>query len=145
MNTFAMLHFIRPYWLLLLPLVIILPWWWHRSRRPSGDWTRVCDPHLLRWLSVKQSDEKSRGGGRWLAGMALLISLSVFRVKMSVHYTAQAQCTCFTALRLPISFQRLAAITGLKTNWGVTTLLSSLRSSAGEPVHSSCTRMVAKS
>jgi len=75
MNTFTLLHFIRPYWLLLLPLVIILPWWWHRSRRPSGDWSRVCDPHLLRWLSVKQASEKSRGGGRWLAAMALLICI----------------------------------------------------------------------
>ena len=75
MNTFTLLHFIRPYWLLLLPLVIILPWWWHRSRRPSGDWSRVCDPHLLRWLSVTQANEKSRGGGRWLAAMALLICI----------------------------------------------------------------------
>ena len=75
MNTFTLLHFIRPYWLLLLPLVIILPWWWHRSRRPSGDWSRVCDPHLLRWLSVTQAGEKSRGGGRWLAALALLICI----------------------------------------------------------------------
>jgi Ca-activated chloride channel family protein len=75
MNTFTLLHFIRPYWLFLLPLVIILPWWWHRSRRPSGDWSRVCDPHLLRWLSVTQAGEKSRGGGRWLAALALLICI----------------------------------------------------------------------
>jgi Ca-activated chloride channel family protein len=75
MNTFTLLHFIRPYWLLLLPLVIVLPWWWHRSRRPSGDWSRVCDPHLLRWLSVAQAGEKSRGGGRWLAALALLICI----------------------------------------------------------------------
>ena len=75
MNALALLHFIRPYWLLLLPLVIVLPWWWHRSRRPSGDWSRVCDEHLLRWLSVKQAGEKSRGGGRWLAAAALLICI----------------------------------------------------------------------
>jgi Ca-activated chloride channel family protein len=75
MNAFELLHFIRPYWLLLLPLVFILPWWWYRSRRPSGDWSRVCDPHLLRWLSVKQAGEKSRGGGRWLAAVALLICI----------------------------------------------------------------------
>ncbi len=75
MNALSLLHFIRPYWLLLLPLVILLPWWWHRSRRPSGDWSRVCDEHLLRWLSVKQAHEKSRGGGRWLAASALLICI----------------------------------------------------------------------
>lgn len=75
MSALSLLHFIRPYWLLLLPLVIVLPWWWHRGRRPSGDWTRVCDEHLLRWLSVKQAGEKSRGGGRWLAAAALLICI----------------------------------------------------------------------
>jgi len=75
MNAFTLLHFIRPYWLLLLPLVIVLPWWWHRSRRPSGDWSQVCDPHLLRWLSVRQAGEKSRGGGRWLAAATLLICI----------------------------------------------------------------------
>ena len=75
MSEFALVHFIRPYWLLLLPLAVFLPWLWKRARRPSGDWMAVCDPHLLRWLSVSQASEKSRGGGRWLAGAAILISI----------------------------------------------------------------------
>lgn len=75
MSELALLHFIRPWWLLLLPLAVILPWLWRRTRRPSGDWTRACDPHLLRWLSVSQADGRSRGGGRWLAGAAVLISI----------------------------------------------------------------------
>jgi Ca-activated chloride channel family protein len=75
MSELALLHFIRPWWLLLLPLAVILPWLWRRTRRPSGDWTRACDPHLLRWLSVSQADGRSRGGGRWLAGTAVLISI----------------------------------------------------------------------
>ena len=75
MSEFALLHFIRPYWLLLLPLVVFLPWLWKRARRPSGDWMAVCDPHLLRWLSVSQAGGKSGGGGRWLAGTAVLISI----------------------------------------------------------------------
>jgi Ca-activated chloride channel family protein len=73
MNEFDALHFIRPLWLLLLPLVVILPWVWKRTRRPAGDWSKVCDPHLLRWLSVKQVTEQSRRGGPWLAALALLI------------------------------------------------------------------------
>jgi Ca-activated chloride channel family protein len=73
MSEFDFFHFIRPLWLLLLPLVIILPWLWKRSRQPSGDWARVCDPHLLRWLSVKQSSTERKGLGQWLAGLALLI------------------------------------------------------------------------
>ena len=75
MSELALLHFIRPWWLLLLPLAVILPWLWRRTRRPSGDWTRACDPHLLRWLSVSQADGRSRSGGRWLAGTAGLISI----------------------------------------------------------------------
>jgi len=75
MNLFDVLHFIRPYWLLLLPLVVLLPWWWRRGRRPSGDWERVCDPHLLQWLSVRQADEQVRSGGPWLAAAALLICI----------------------------------------------------------------------
>jgi len=73
MNEFDALHFIRPLWLLLLPLVVILPWVWKRTRRPAGDWSKVCDPHLLRWLSVKQVTEQGRRGGPWLSALALLI------------------------------------------------------------------------
>jgi Ca-activated chloride channel family protein len=73
MNEFDTLHFIRPLWLFLLPLVVILPWAWKRTRRPAGDWSRVCDPHLLRWLSVRQVTEQGRQGGHWLAALALLI------------------------------------------------------------------------
>jgi Ca-activated chloride channel family protein len=73
MNEFDALHFIRPLWLLLLPLVVILPWAWRRTRRPAGDWSKACDPHLLRWLSVKQVTEQGRHGGPWLAALALLV------------------------------------------------------------------------
>jgi hypothetical protein len=41
------LHFIRPLWLSLLPLAVIMPLLWRHLRRPSGDWSKVCDVHLL--------------------------------------------------------------------------------------------------
>jgi Ca-activated chloride channel family protein len=78
MNGLEALHFIRPLWLWLLPLAVLLPWWWQRSRRPAGDWARVCDPHLLRWLSVEQGGASARAlrrAGPWLAGLALLIAI----------------------------------------------------------------------
>jgi Ca-activated chloride channel family protein len=78
MNGFDALHFIRPLWLYLLPLAVLVPWWWQRGRRPAGDWARVCDPHLLRWLSVEQGGERARAArraGPWLAGLALLITI----------------------------------------------------------------------
>ena len=73
MTPFETIHFIRPLWLLLLPLAALLPWLWHRSRRPAGDWSRVCDAHLLRWLSVEQGQSGRRRAGPWLAALALLL------------------------------------------------------------------------
>jgi Ca-activated chloride channel family protein len=75
MTSFETVHFIRPLWLLLLPLAVLLPWLWHRSRRPAGDWSRVCDAHLLRWLSVQQGRAGRRRAGPWLAALALLIAI----------------------------------------------------------------------
>ena len=74
-SAIGMLHFIRPSWLLLLPLAIMLPLLWRFLRRPSGDWARVCDPHLLRWLSVGQEEGQNRKFGYWLSGLGLLIAL----------------------------------------------------------------------
>ena len=68
------LHFIRPLWLALLPLAVILPLVWRRLRRPSGDWSKVCDAHLLRWLSVGNGAEKPSRFGPWLAGLVWLIA-----------------------------------------------------------------------
>jgi len=67
-------NLIRPAWLLALPLCVLLPLAWRRLRRPSGDWARVCDPHLLRWLSVGEASTPSRGLGAWLAGLVLLLA-----------------------------------------------------------------------
>lgn len=75
MSEFALMHFIRPAWLLALPLAILLPWWWKRFRRPAGDWEKVCDPHLLRWLSVSQGGGgRSSNRGGILAGLAITIA-----------------------------------------------------------------------
>jgi len=64
-------HFIRPAWLLALPLAVLLPWMWRHLRRPSGDWARVVDPHLLRWLSVGETTRRGSGVGAWVAGAVL--------------------------------------------------------------------------
>jgi Ca-activated chloride channel family protein len=68
------LHFIRPLWLVLVPLAVILPLLWRHLRRPSGDWSRVCDAHLLRWLSVGDAAAKPSRFGPWLAGLVWLIA-----------------------------------------------------------------------
>lgn len=74
MTEFLPLHFIRPAWLLALPLAVVLPWLWRHLRRPSGDWARVCDPHLLKWLSVGEAARQRRGAGAWVAGGVLALS-----------------------------------------------------------------------
>jgi len=75
MNGLDWIHFIRPLWLSALPLAVLLPWLWRRSRRPSGDWERVCDPHLLRWLSHQEAAGGARrSGGHWLAGATLALA-----------------------------------------------------------------------
>jgi len=68
------LHFIRPGWLLLLPLAILIPVLWRRLRRPSGDWSRVCDAHLLRWLSVGKAAAHPSRFGPWIAGLVWLVA-----------------------------------------------------------------------
>jgi Ca-activated chloride channel family protein len=68
------LHFIRPGWLWLTPLAVLLPLMWRRLRRPSGDWGKVCDAHLLRWLSVGSAAARSSRSGPWLVGAAWLLA-----------------------------------------------------------------------
>ncbi len=68
------LHFIRPGWLLLLPLAILIPVLWRRLRRPSGDWSRVCDDHLLRWLSVGKASAQPGRFGPWVAGLVWMVA-----------------------------------------------------------------------
>ena len=45
-------HFIRPEWLLLLPLVIGVWWLWRRSSDPLRGWREQMDPDFLDVLSV---------------------------------------------------------------------------------------------
>lgn len=46
------LHFIRPWWLLLVPLGPALVWLWHRRADPRAQWRAVIAPHLLAALTV---------------------------------------------------------------------------------------------
>lgn len=74
-NVQDLIHFIRPWWLVALPLAVLLPWWWRHVRRPSGDWERVCDPHLLRWLSRQETSMTRGKRGHWLGGVAMAIAV----------------------------------------------------------------------
>jgi len=49
-------HFIRPLWLLLLPIGPLLLWWWGRRNDPLQRWKGMIAPHLLAHLVVGDSE-----------------------------------------------------------------------------------------
>lgn len=49
-------HFIRPLWLLLLPLGPVLLWWWQRRNDPLQRWKGMIAPHLLAHLVVGDNE-----------------------------------------------------------------------------------------
>jgi Ca-activated chloride channel family protein len=63
--VFSNFHFIRPEWLLLMPLVIGLWWLWWRRSDPLRGWREQMDPDLLKALSVGH-ESVTRGPARWL-------------------------------------------------------------------------------
>ncbi len=72
---FSALHFIRPWWLICLPLALMVPAAWRFYRRPSGDWQKVCDAHLLRWLSVGKQSAAPGWKGTILAATVMAVSV----------------------------------------------------------------------
>ena len=87
------LHFIRPLWLLCLPLAVVLPLAWRQFRRPSGDWSKVCDAHLLRWLSVGERSSKPSRLGFFLS----IICLALVVLALSGPSWQQLPDTSFSA------------------------------------------------
>jgi len=68
------LHWIRPLWLLLIPLVWVLAVLLRSRRRAGGDWAQACDAHLLNWLSGAEAGP-NRNLVIWL--LAGLLSLAL--------------------------------------------------------------------
>lgn len=69
-------HFIRPEWLLLLPLVIGLWWLWRRRSDPLHGWREQMDPDLLKALLVG-GEAVTHGPARWLLVAWLLAVVAV--------------------------------------------------------------------
>ncbi len=77
MIDFALFHFLRPWWLALIPGAGLLVWW---LRRPTADlraWEQICDPQLLQFLTCGEGGKSARlpllltGFGWLLACLAL--------------------------------------------------------------------------
>mgnify|MGYP003610668306 CR=1 FL=1 len=69
-------HFIRPYGLLLVPLLIGLWWFWQRRTHPLRGWQEQMVPHLLEALVVGHTSTQLRTG-RWLIVAWLLAALAI--------------------------------------------------------------------
>ena len=61
-------HFLRPFWLLALPFLILLIGGMARAARQGGDWSQYCDPELLPHILVSQASRQS-SRPLWLAGL----------------------------------------------------------------------------
>ena len=73
MDIFA-LHWIRPQWLLLIPLVwlgVVFAW---RQHKAGGDWARIADAHLLKFLGGGEA-QKSRHTLAGLVATGLTLAL----------------------------------------------------------------------
>ncbi len=97
-------HFLRPVWLLLIPVGAMLLW---LLRRPGGSmraWSQVCDEHLLRYLQVGQGAGGQRLVLSLLAAAWLIASLALAgpvwqRVPQTLLQDMQARIIVFDLSR----------------------------------------------
>lgn len=67
------LHFLQPWWLVILAGVPLIAWWWRRSHRGAGSWRHVVDPQLLSYL-IEPATATSSRFGLWLALLLWLLA-----------------------------------------------------------------------
>ncbi|MDQ7075885.1 MAG: VWA domain-containing protein [Gammaproteobacteria bacterium] len=71
-------HFLRPFWLLLLPILAGLLVWWWQHRRQAGSWSAVVEPQLLPHLLTHQMGKASSWPlvAMMLAGVLMILALA---------------------------------------------------------------------
>ena len=75
MNSLLDFHFIRPLWLLALPVLGLLLWQlWRRSLRPEGNWSKVIDADLMSALGDSSPGVASKLP-LWLLAAAWLLAV----------------------------------------------------------------------
>lgn len=69
------IFFVRPLWLLgLLAVIALLIWVW-RARSSSGAWAKVCDAHLLQFLSLGKEQSAQRRWPTMVLGLGLSLAI----------------------------------------------------------------------
>lgn len=76
METLGDFHFIRPLWLLTIPTVFVVWWFWRRSVDPLRGWRKQIEPELLDALII---DDKSVRDHRsyWLLTAWILAAIAI--------------------------------------------------------------------
>ncbi|MEK6749624.1 MAG: VWA domain-containing protein [Pseudomonadota bacterium] len=72
-------HFVRPWWWLAWPVLLIIVWGWWRKRPRAGAWAAVCDPHLLPALLMHGRASRWRGwalGSVFFTGSMMIAALA---------------------------------------------------------------------
>ncbi|MCF6226484.1 MAG: VWA domain-containing protein [Xanthomonadales bacterium] len=69
------LYWIRPHWLLLLPVIWLAAVFAWRQHKVGGDWARVADAHLLKFLGGGGASQKSRHSLTSLITAGLTVAL----------------------------------------------------------------------
>ena len=60
-------HFLRPAWLLALPVLLGLAWWLSRRHAGEGNWARLIDPELFPALRLEGGGVRRASPWPWLA------------------------------------------------------------------------------
>jgi Ca-activated chloride channel family protein len=70
-------HFLRPLWLVALPLLWALVWWLARRHKNDGDWSSFIDAELLPALRLDASSVSGMRPWPWLALLWTLVILAL--------------------------------------------------------------------
>ena len=76
MSAWSQVHFLRPMWLLALPLLPLLGWWWAHRRRRETAWRGHVDPHLLPHLLESGGRRRATGSVAMLALLLAILALA---------------------------------------------------------------------
>jgi len=79
MEILSTFHFLRPWWLILLPFWLLLSLLLWRQRRSSDGWSALCDPALLSYLvgEVRRQQRSQLAlAGLIIGGVAAVIALA---------------------------------------------------------------------
>ena len=85
-------HFLRPEYLLLLPVAWLLVWWLLKQQDDEKKWQNVIDPKLLKHLLIEPKEKHSKISAPWYLLMVLtlgILSISGPSWKLKVSPFAQ--------------------------------------------------------